>query len=108
MVLRAACAAFLVLAFASPALASVGPAAGKIVFKAQCGKCHTLAAAGTVGKGANVGPVLTNRSEKLLRVLKKLAGQGAGLMPSYLGVLTQKQMNDVAAFVVNASVPGAK
>jgi mono/diheme cytochrome c family protein len=108
VVLRAACAALVVLAFASPALGAVGPAAGKVVFKAQCGKCHTLAAAGTVGKGASVGPVLTGMHEKLLRVLKKLAGQGAGLMPSYLGVLTQKQMNDVAAFVVAASVPGAK
>jgi hypothetical protein len=39
--------------------------------------------------------------------MKALSGGGSGLMPTFVGVLTTKQVNDVVAFVVLASKPGA-
>jgi hypothetical protein len=40
--------------------------------------------------------------------MKALSGGGSGLMPTFVGVLATKQINDVVAFVVVASKPGAK
>jgi len=95
------------LGLAAPALGAGNPIAGKTVFKAKCGKCHTLKPAGTVAKSPNAGPVLTNKRETVARVLKALSGGGTGLMPTFVGVLSTKQINDVVAFVVAASKPGA-
>jgi hypothetical protein len=39
--------------------------------------------------------------------MKVLSGGGTGVMPTFVGVLTAKQINDVVAFVVLASKPGA-
>ena len=61
-------------AAASPALAAGDPVAGKAVFKAKCGSCHTLKAAGTVARSANQGPTLDRRAETTQRVMKALAG----------------------------------
>jgi len=77
------------------------PVAGKVVFTGAggCGSCHTLADAGTNGK---VGPVLDEAKPALsLAVLRLTHGQGA--MPNFTGQLTQKQIADVAAYVVKAS-----
>jgi mono/diheme cytochrome c family protein len=95
------------LTLVAPALAAGNPVAGKVVFKAKCGSCHTLKAAGTVAKSANPGPVLTNKRETVTRVMKALSGGGSGVMPTFVGVLTTKQINDVVAFVVLASKPVA-
>ena len=95
------------LVLAGPALATTGsPHAGKVVFKAKCGSCHTLEAAGTVGKGDNRGPTLTNKRETVARIIKQMSGGGTGLMPTFIGMLSTKQVNDVVAFVVAASKPG--
>ena len=94
-------------ALAGPAFATTGsPHAGKAVFKTNCGTCHTLKAAGTVGKGDNRGPTLTNRRETVSRIMKEMAGGNTGLMPIFVGLLSTKQVNDVVAFVVAASKPG--
>jgi mono/diheme cytochrome c family protein len=98
----------LTLALAAPALGAGNPVAGKAVFKSKCGSCHTLKPAGTVARSANAGPVLTGKRETVARIMKELSGSGAGLMPVFVGVLTTKQVNDVVAFVVAASKPGAK
>jgi mono/diheme cytochrome c family protein len=109
MLMRLAAVAGVALALAGPALATTGsPAAGKKVFKANCGTCHTLKPAATVAKSANAGPMLTNKSETVAKLMKELAGGNTGLMPTFIGVLTMKQINDVVAFVVAASKPGAK
>jgi mono/diheme cytochrome c family protein len=97
-----------VLGLAAPALSAGNPVAGKTVFKAKCGACHTLKPAGTVAKSPNRGPVLTNKRESVARVMRALAGGATGVMPTFVGVLTTKQINDVVAFVVAASKPGAK
>ena len=96
------------LGLAAPALGAGNPIAGKSVFKAKCGSCHTLKPAGTVAKSPDHGPVLTNKRETVARVMKALTGGGTGLMPTFLGMLTTKQLNDVVAFVVAASKPGAE
>jgi mono/diheme cytochrome c family protein len=96
------------LGLAAPALGAGNPVAGKVVFKAKCGSCHTLKPAGTVAKSANRGPVLTNKRESAAHVMKALTGGGTGVMPTFVGVLTPKQINDVVAFVVLATKPGAK
>jgi mono/diheme cytochrome c family protein len=98
----------LALGLTAPALGAGNPVAGKTVFKAKCGTCHTLKPAGTVAKSANPGPVLTNKRETVARVMRALAGGGTGVMPTFVGVLTTKQINDVVAFVVAATKPGAK
>jgi mono/diheme cytochrome c family protein len=96
------------LGLATPALGAGNPIAGKTVFKTKCGSCHTLKPAATVAKSPDHGPVLTNKRETVARMMKALAGGGTGLMPTFVGMLTAKQINDVVAFVVAASKPGAK
>ena len=99
--------AVLALALASPALATTGsPLAGKIVYKATCGGCDTLKAAGTVAHSPNAGPALTNKRETVAKIMAEMSGSNTGLMPVYIGRLTTKQINDVVAFVVAASNPG--
>jgi mono/diheme cytochrome c family protein len=97
-----------VLALATSAQAAGNPVAGKGVFKARCGSCHTLKPAATVARSQNAGPALTGKRETVARIMKALSGGGAGLMPTFVGVLTTKQVNDVVAFVAAASKPGAK
>jgi mono/diheme cytochrome c family protein len=104
-VLRAGLTALAVgLAACTPALAATpgNAVAGKTLFKANCGKCHTLTTAGTVAKSPNAGPALDGKHEPTLKVLKQMTN-GTGLMPSFAGKLSPKQMNDVAAFVVAAT-----
>jgi mono/diheme cytochrome c family protein len=96
------------LALAAPALGAGSPTAGKVVFKAKCGSCHTLKVAGTIARSGNAGPVLTNKHETVAKIMKELSGGNTGLMPTFVGVLSTKQINDVVAFVVVASTPAAK
>lgn len=96
------------LGLAAPALATGNPVAGKAVFKSKCGSCHTLKPAGTVAKSEDAGPVLTSKRLTATRIMKALSGGGSGVMPTFVGVLTSKQIGDVVAFVVAASKPGAR
>jgi mono/diheme cytochrome c family protein len=104
---RALGVAAVALGFATPAFGAGNPVAGKAVFRAKCGSCHTLKPAGTVAKSQNAGPMLTGKRESVARIMKQLSGSGSGLMPTFVGVLSTKQINDVVAFVVAASKPGA-
>ena len=96
------------LGLVAPALGAGNPLAGKVVFRAKCGSCHTLKLAGTMARSANGGPVLTNKRETVSRVMNQLSGNAGGLMPTFVGKLTVKQISDVVAFVVVASKPGAR
>ena len=74
-------------------------AAGKSVFVANCGTCHTLAAAGTHGA---IGPVLTGKKlahAAIVTIVKNGKSGSAGTMPPFGGTLTATQIEDVAAFV---------
>jgi cytochrome c6 len=87
-----------------PALKLTGdPAAGKKVFtSAGCVGCHTLADAGATG---TVGPNLDEaKPSKELVVQRVTKGQGA--MPPFKGQLSDQQIADVAAYVVQATGGG--
>lgn len=74
--------------------------AGKAVFaSAGCGGCHTLEEAGSSG---SVGPKLDGQNLSFDRV-KEQVENGGGAMPAFKGQLTDQQIDDVAAFVSQAS-----
>lgn len=76
------------------------PAAGKKAFSAAgCAACHTLADAGAKG---TVGPNLDERKPALELVVDRVTA-GKGAMPSFSGQLSQQQIADVAAYVVQAT-----
>jgi mono/diheme cytochrome c family protein len=74
--------------------------AGEAVFaSAGCGGCHTLEAAGSSG---NVGPNLDEAKPELDLVIERVTN-GKGPMPSFKGQLSEKQIQDVAAYVVKST-----
>lgn len=75
------------------------PAAGKAIFTANCGGCHTLSDAGTSG---TVGPNLDDLKPDAARVTTQVINGGA-TMPPFKGVLTDQQIADVAAYVSTAT-----
>jgi cytochrome c6 len=76
--------------------------AGEAVFEsAGCVSCHTLEAAGSSG---TVGPNLDEAKPDVGLVIDRVTN-GAGAMPSFKGQLDDKQIQDVAAYVV-ASTQG--
>jgi cytochrome c553 len=90
---------------APPAEGAQGdPAAGKDIFVnvAGCGSCHTLADAGTSGA---VGPNLDDAKPDHALVVDRVTN-GAGVMPSFQGTLSEQQIQDVAAYVVQATSGG--
>ncbi len=85
----------------APAPAPSGDAAaGKQVFEsAGCVACHTLADAGASG---TVGPNLDQAKPPATLVVTRVTN-GAGAMPSFKGKLSEKQIEDVAAYVSSAA-----
>ncbi len=76
--------------------------AGEAVFEsAGCVSCHTLEAAGSTGA---VGPNLDEAKPDHDLVVDRVTN-GSGAMPSFKGQLSEKQIQDVAAYVV-ASTQG--
>jgi mono/diheme cytochrome c family protein len=76
------------------------PAAGKQVFDtAGCKSCHVLADAGASG---TVGPNLDEAKPPLELVVDRVTN-GKGVMPAFAGQLSQQQIADVAAYVVQAT-----
>jgi mono/diheme cytochrome c family protein len=76
------------------------PTAGKAVFEsAGCKGCHTLKDAGATG---TVGPNLDQAKPALSLVVARVT-KGQGAMPPFKGQLTDKQIADVAAYVVKAT-----
>ena len=76
------------------------PAAGKTVFAASgCTGCHTLEAAGAQG---TVGPNLDESQPSYDEAVTRVANGGNG-MPAFKGRLTEKQIRDVSAFVVQSA-----
>lgn len=75
--------------------ATVDPAAGKPVFADNCAGCH-----GVSGTGGNGGPDLTAipSATDEATVMKQVQNGGGG-MPAFRGTLTQKQIQDVTAYV---------
>jgi mono/diheme cytochrome c family protein len=83
-----------------PAFSHKGnPVKGKVLFKTNCGGCHTLADAGTSG---TVGPNLDTLKPNYQATTAQITN-GGGVMPSYKGQFTTQQIADVAAYVVTAT-----
>jgi len=70
---------------------------GKDIFAANCGSCHTLAAAGTSG---TTGPNLDDLKPAFARVQRQVINGGA-IMPAFKGQLTPTQIKAVAKFVAD-------
>ena len=86
---------------AAPPKVTGNAVAGKQVFEsAGCVACHTLADAGSTG---TVGPNLDDAKPPATLVVTRVT-DGAGAMPSFKDKLTEKQIQDVAAYV--SSVAG--
>lgn len=81
-----------------PAPAEEGP--GKDLFAADCGSCHTLAAADTSG---TAGPNLDDLGPDEAQVLSAIenGGAGSGAMPP--GLLQGEEAQQVAAFVSSSA-----
>ena len=77
------------------------PAAGKEVFaSAGCGSCHTLADAGSTG---TIGPDLDATMPSHELAVERVTN-GSGAMPPFRDMLSEQQIQDVAAYV--SSVAG--
>jgi mono/diheme cytochrome c family protein len=81
---------------------AVTAAAGKVVFKANCGGCHTLAAAGT---GGTVGPNLDTLKPNMALVVHQVTNGGGG-MPAFGGQLKANQIQSVAKYVSSVAGKG--
>ena len=79
---------------------AVSAAAGKKVFTANCGSCHTLADAATNG---NVGPNLDDLKPSMATVVRQVTNGGGG-MPAFGSQLSKTQIQSVAKYV--SSVAG--
>ena len=85
---------------AAPPVVKGDATAGKEVFEtAGCKSCHTLKDAGANG---TVGPNLDEKKPPAALVVERVTN-GKGVMPSFSGQLTPKQIADVAAYVVQAT-----
>lgn len=74
-------------------------AAGATIFEsAGCGSCHALEAAGTSG---TTGPSLDESQVSFDQAVTQITTGGGG-MPPYEGQLTETEIQDVAAFVVES------
>ncbi len=75
--------------------------AGKAVFVANCGTCHTLSDAGTTG---TIGPGLDDIALSEAAIEEQVR-EGGGGMPAFEGQLDDQEITDVAEYVVDASQP---
>jgi mono/diheme cytochrome c family protein len=84
-----------------PASTAEGDAAnGESVYaSAGCGGCHTLEAAGSSG---SVGPNLDESKPSMELVVDRVTN-GAGAMPSFSDQLSEQEIADVAAYVVQST-----
>ena len=70
--------------------------AGKLVFSENCSVCH-----GATGHGGNGGPDLTTQPKaKTLNGAIEQVTEGGGGMPAFAELLSTKEIEDVAAYVV--------
>ena len=67
--------------------------------KAQCGVCHALQAAGSVG---NIGPNLDQLKPPMSQIIYTVTN-GIGVMQAWKGILTDKEIEAVAYYVFNST-----
>jgi mono/diheme cytochrome c family protein len=75
-------------------------AAGEDIYAANgCGSCHTLEAAGSSG---SIGPNLDESQPDFENAVDRVTN-GAGAMPAFEGQLSEQEIADVAAYVVDST-----
>jgi mono/diheme cytochrome c family protein len=74
-------------------------AGGEVFASAGCGDCHVLEAAGSSG---SIGPNLDDSKPDAALVVERVTN-GMGAMPSFADRLDEKQIDDVAAYVVEST-----
>ena len=67
--------------------------------KAQCGVCHALKAANSEG---DIGPSLDMIKPQIDQIIYAVTN-GIGVMPSWDGILTTKEIEAVAYYVFNST-----
>ena len=67
--------------------------------KAQCGVCHTLAAAGSKGQ---IGPSLDVLKPQIEQIILTVTN-GIGVMPSFEDALSKKEIESLAYYVFNST-----
>ena len=67
--------------------------------KAQCGTCHTLHAAGSVG---NIGPNLDQLKPLMPQIIYAVTN-GIGVMQAWEDILTDEEIEAVAYYVFNST-----
>tara|TARA_Y100000590_G_C15427974_1_gene904029 strand:+ start:572 stop:877 length:306 start_codon:yes stop_codon:yes gene_type:complete len=67
--------------------------------KAQCGTCHTLQAAGSVGE---IGPNLDQIKAQISQIVIAVTN-GIGVMPPWEGILTKEEIEAVAYYVFTST-----
>ena len=67
--------------------------------KAECGICHTMQAAGSTG---NIGPNLDQLKPQEAQIINSVTN-GIGVMQSWEGILTEKEIEAVAFYVFNST-----
>ena len=74
---------------------------GKDIFlnAGNCGACHSLKDANAVG---NIGPNLNEIKPDIVRVVNSVTN-GIGVMPSFVEILSEKEINAVAYYVSESS-----
>jgi mono/diheme cytochrome c family protein len=77
-------------------------AGARIFASAGCESCHTLAAAGSTG---NVGPNLDDAKPPFDLVVERVTN-GSPPMPSFRDQLSEQEIADVAAYVVESTSSG--
>ena len=83
-----------------PAAPEGDAANGATIFEsAGCSGCHTLSAAGSTG---SVGPNLDDLAPTFETVVNQVTN-GGGAMPAFSGQLSEQEIADVAAYVVEST-----
>jgi len=67
--------------------------------KANCGTCHVLQSAGSIG---NIGPNLDDLKPSIDRIVYVITN-GIGVMQAWEGILTTEEIEAVAYFVFNST-----
>jgi len=91
----------LVVTFSSSAFADPKMELGLDVYNnmAQCGVCHTLQAAGSIG---DIGPNFDQLKPTMPQIISAVTN-GSGVMSPWEGILTYEEIEAVAYYVFNST-----
>jgi cbb3-type cytochrome c oxidase subunit III len=74
----------------------------QLLFQSNCGTCHVLADAGTDG---TIGPNLDQSQPTMQQAIRQITNGGGG-MPAFRDQLSEKQIRDLAEYLVRVAGAG--